>query len=84
MDTAIADRLPYLAEHWSLGPDDRVLSGSVAEVTGALDALGVARWRNETSGVVEHPPTVMLLDQRGRIAWRLDGWWGDIGTLLAR
>ena len=64
MDTAIADRLPYLAEHWSLGPDDRVLSGTVPEVTGALDALGVARWRNDT--------------------WRLDGWWGDIGTLLAR
>ena len=78
------DRLPTLAEHWGLAPDDRVLSGTVGDVTAALDALGIARTRDETNGTVEHPATVMFLDTRGRIAWRLDGWWGSVGALLAR
>jgi cytochrome oxidase Cu insertion factor (SCO1/SenC/PrrC family) len=78
------DRLPTLTEHWGLAPDDRVLSGSVGEVTAALDALGIARTRDETNGTVDHPATVMFLDTRGRIAWRLDGWWGGVGALLAR
>ena len=76
-------RLPYLATHWGLGADDRVLSGSVDDVQAALDALGIGRARNETTGVVEHPATVMFLDARGTIVWRLDGWWGSVGTLLA-
>ena len=77
------DRLPNLATHWGLGQDDRILSGTVDDVQGALDALGIARARNETTGVVEHPATVMLLDERGTIVWRLDGWWGSVGALLA-
>ena len=78
------DRLPYLATHWGVGADDRILSGDVASVQAALDALGVGRARNETTGVVDHPATVMLVDERATIVWRLDGWWGDVATLLAR
>ena len=76
------DRLPYLAEHWGLAPGDRVLSGSVAEVSSALDALGIARARNVATGTIDHTATVMLLSERGRLAWRLDGWLGDAGVLF--
>ena len=77
------DRLPSLATHWGLRVDDRILSGTVEDVQAALDALGVARARNETTGVVDHPATVMLLDERGTMAWRLDGWWGAVDSLLS-
>lgn len=77
------DRLPYLAAHWELTPDDRVLSGSVGEVEAALAALGVGSGRNETTGAIEHGATVILVNERGRLAWRLDGWWGRIGDMLA-
>jgi protein SCO1/2 len=76
------DRLAYLAEHWNLGPEDRVVSGDVAEVEATLDALGVGRRRNEVNGTVDHTPTVMLLDARGRIVWRLDGYTGAVRRLL--
>jgi cytochrome oxidase Cu insertion factor (SCO1/SenC/PrrC family) len=76
------DRLSYLAEHWGLSPNDRVLSGSVAEVSSALDALGIARARNVATGTIDHTATVMLLSERGRLAWRLDGWLGDAGVLF--
>jgi cytochrome oxidase Cu insertion factor (SCO1/SenC/PrrC family) len=78
------DRLPSLAAHWDLEPGDHVLSGSVAEVEALLAVLGIGRARDEMTGGVEHGATVMLVDERGRIAWRLDGWWGDVGDLLSR
>jgi cytochrome oxidase Cu insertion factor (SCO1/SenC/PrrC family) len=77
------DRLPSLAAHWDLAPGDRVLSGSVADIDAVLAALGIGRARNETSGGIEHGATVMLVE-RGRVSWRLDGWWGRIGDLLSR
>jgi protein SCO1 len=78
------DRLQYLATHWALAPGDRVLSGSVTEVEAVLATLGIGRARNETTGDVEHGATVMFLDKRGKIAWRLDGAWTDVGDLLLR
>jgi cytochrome oxidase Cu insertion factor (SCO1/SenC/PrrC family) len=76
------DRLPYLASHWELAPGDRVMSGSVSAVDSTLDALGITRGRNEANGTIEHTSTVMLLTERGRLAWRLDGWWGSADLLL--
>ena len=67
------ERLPTLAQHWKLEGDDRVLSGSVADVDSTLDALAVGRKRNETTGDIDHGSTVMLIDSRGRITWRVDG-----------
>lgn len=75
-------RLPTLAAAWELGPVDRVLSGSVEEVERTLDALGIGRRRNETNGDIDHAGTVMLLDHRGYIRWRLDGGWGRVRELL--
>ncbi len=76
------DRLPSIAEGWELSPRDRVLSGTVAEVVQALDALGIGHRRNETTGDIEHSGTVMILNERGRIAWRLDGDWRPVRDLL--
>jgi cytochrome oxidase Cu insertion factor (SCO1/SenC/PrrC family) len=70
------DRLTSLAAHWDLAPGDHVLSGSVAEVEAMLATLGIGRTRDEMTGNVEHGATIMLVDERGRVAWRLDGWWG--------
>ena len=78
------DRLSSLATHWDLGAGDRVLSGSVANVERVLDALGIGRRRNETTGDIEHGGTVMLVSSRGRIEWRIDGGWDRVGELLRR
>lgn len=78
------DRLSSLAAHWSLDTDDRVLSGSVPDVEHVLDALGIGRRRNETTGDIEHGGTVMLVNSRGRVEWRIDGGWARVGELLPR
>lgn len=75
-------RLPGLAAGWGLGGSDRVLSGSIDEVERALDALDITRRRNPTTGDIDHTGTVMLLDHRGYIVWRLDGGWDRVRELL--
>ena len=77
------ERLATLAQHWSLGANDRVLSGSVEEVEAVLDGLGIARRRNETTGDVDHATTVFVLGSDGRIRWRGDGGIGGVEGLLA-
>jgi cytochrome oxidase Cu insertion factor (SCO1/SenC/PrrC family) len=77
------EQLPSIAAGWQLDPGDRVFSGSVAEVERTLDALGVGRQRDGTSGDVSHGGMVMLLDARGHVTWRLDGGWGQVQQLLA-
>ncbi len=77
-------QLPAIASGWQLDPGDRVLSGSVAEVEQALDALGVGRRRDDTNGDIAHAGTVMVVNARGHIVWRLDGGWGRANQLLAR
>lgn len=67
------ERLPSLARHWQLAGDDRVLSGSITEVESALDALGIGRKRNKTTGDIDHTATVMILDENGSVAWRVEG-----------
>jgi protein SCO1/2 len=77
------DRLPTLAQHWALANGDRVLSGEIADVNRLLDVLGIGRRRDERDGVIAHGSTVLLLDRRGRVAWRADGV-GDLGPFIAR
>ena len=76
------DRLQSIAERWGLRPRDRVLSGSVGDVEHALDALGIGRRRNETTGDIEHGATVMILNERGRFIWRIDGAVYGVAQLL--
>lgn len=75
--------LGSLATGWGLGPEDRVLSGSVEEVERALDGLGITRRRNEITGDIDHAAAVMILDDRGHVRWRLTGGWGGVKELLA-
>jgi cytochrome oxidase Cu insertion factor (SCO1/SenC/PrrC family) len=67
------DRLPSIAAAWELAGDDRVLGGSVAEVTAALDGWRVARQRDTATGDVLHGSTIVLVDPAGREAWRIEG-----------
>ena len=76
------DRLPMLAEHWALGAGDRVLSGSVANVEAVLDAIGIGRRRDDTTGDVEHGRTVILVGSTGRVEWRVDGGSDRVSELL--
>ena len=76
------DRLAMLVEHWELAAGDRVLSGNVLDVESALDALGIVRQRNETTGDIVHIATVMVLNESGRIEWRIDGGWDGVRGLL--
>ena len=76
------ERLPALVAQWGLAASDRILSGTVAEVERSLDALGIARRRNEVTGDIDHVGTVLLLDERGHIVWRVDGGWGRVDELL--
>jgi protein SCO1/2 len=67
------DRLGAIAAAWTLAAGDRVLSGSVAEVTATLDAWEIPRRRDETTGDVVHASTIVLVDPAGRAAWRIEG-----------
>jgi protein SCO1/2 len=66
-------RLPALAARWRLADGDRALSGTVAEVTRALDDWEVRRYRDPRNGDVIHSPVTYVVDPAGRIAWRTDG-----------
>lgn len=49
----------------------RLLTGEPAEVNRVLDALNVARARDEKTGVIDHVNVFILVDRQGRIAYRL-------------
>src|SRR5690606_22921169 len=77
-------RLATIAEAWRLDARDRVVSGSVPNVNAALDALGIARRRDERTGDVDHATTLLLVGSDGRIAWRGDGGIAGVEAVLAR
>jgi protein SCO1/2 len=52
-------------------PQWRLLTGEPAEVERVLDRFDVSRRRNPETGVIEHANLFLLLDRRGRIAYRL-------------
>jgi len=72
-------RLAHLAEHWGLGPGDRVLGGPSDRVNAALDGWKVPRKRDLRTGDIAHPSLVYLLDAQGRIAFRSRG---DVESLV--
>ena len=77
------EHLPMIESAWELGPNDRVLSGSIESVERVLDVLGVQRRRDERTGDIEHVSVVMATDARGHVVRRLDGGWGRLGELFA-
>ena len=78
------DRLATVAQHWTLGQTDRVLSGDTAVVTGVLDELGIGRSRNRLTGDIEHGATAFIIDAKGRLAWRADGGPREIAALVGK
>jgi protein SCO1/2 len=62
--------LPEVARRWSLPTGTHLLSGPPDDVCRALDELDVARERDLRSGDVSHVPLVLVVDRRGRIAYR--------------
>jgi len=69
----VPSRLPAIARQWSLGPEEFVLSGPVAEVEATLDGWNIPRVTDPTTGDVTHPRLVYLIDREGRIAYATAG-----------
>jgi len=77
-------RLPFIADAWRLGPDAAILGGDVARVEAALDAWGVARWRDPRTGEVVHPSLVYVVDGGGRLAYAAAGGASTLAALVRR
>lgn len=79
-------RLPALAAAWRLADDGeaRVLSGEVDAVNALLDRWNVPRARNSSTGQLDHPALVYVLDPEGRIAYAANGDVESLVALLAR
>jgi 2-keto-3-deoxy-L-fuconate dehydrogenase len=77
-----AELLASLAR--DVGCTTRVLDVTdAAAITMAAQAAGAVDVLFNGAGFV-HGGTVLLLDARGRVAWRLDGGWGRVPELLAK
>jgi protein SCO1/2 len=66
-------RLAAIAAAWELPAGAHLLSAEVPQVEAVLDAWGVARSRNATTGEIVHPRLAYLIGESGRITARLDG-----------
>lgn len=66
-------RLADLHGRWMLPEDARVLGGDVRTVEAALDAWGVARSRDRTTGDIVHPALIYLVDRTGVIRYATNG-----------
>ena len=75
-------RLPSIAAAWELPDDARLLGGSVDAVEGTLDAWGIVRRRDESTGEIVHPTAVHLVDRRGRLAWIAGGTPEEVAELI--
>ncbi|MCO5165932.1 MAG: SCO family protein [Planctomycetes bacterium] len=51
-------------------PAFRLLTGPIDRVERTLDAIGVARKRDPATGVIDHTNVFLLVDRRGRVAFR--------------
>lgn len=77
-------RLPQLHAQWMLPEGARALSGDPADVNAFLDALGVPRERDLTSGDIVHPTLLFLIDRAGRIAFASTGSMAQVLALSER
>ncbi|MBK8098659.1 MAG: SCO family protein [Planctomycetes bacterium] len=71
----VRDTLPILAEVAKgrnfAAPGVRMLTGEPPAVESALDRLGFERRRDPQTGVIDHANLFVLIDRRGRVAYRL-------------
>jgi cytochrome oxidase Cu insertion factor (SCO1/SenC/PrrC family) len=66
-------RLPHIAGSWGLTGDAHLLGGAVDEVEATLDAWGVSRSRDLSTGEIAHPSLVYVIDPAGRLAYAVTG-----------
>ncbi|MBI3993694.1 MAG: SCO family protein [Candidatus Lambdaproteobacteria bacterium] len=64
--------LEGLRRNWELPERTLMLSGDVERVNRVLDQFGVARRRDERTGVIDHVPLVFVLDRDLRIVYALN------------
>lgn len=57
--------------HNVAAPTFHLVTGDVATVERTLDAFNIARNRDPSTGQINHANVFVLIDRRGRIAWRL-------------
>ena len=77
-------RLQSMVEQWQMSDSDFVVSGEVGHVDRALDALNVARVRDERTGEVVHTALVYLLESDGTVAYASTGGQGQLVELARR
>lgn len=78
-------RLPGLVDQYRLdSARDFVLSGSVDDVEAALDAWGMPRERDETTGDIIHPAMIYLVDSGGTVAYGSTGGVEQLTSLARR
>lgn len=82
--------LKTAARYQAKSPQYRFLHGQPAEVNAALDRLEIARTKNPMSGEIDHANLFILVDKKGRVAYRLtlgerqEKWLTQALGLLAR
>lgn len=65
------ERLAALADaHGLEAPTWRLATGEPEVVEATLDRMGVARSRDPESGLIDHANVFLLIDRRGRVAYR--------------
>jgi cytochrome oxidase Cu insertion factor (SCO1/SenC/PrrC family) len=69
----VPSRLASIASGWGLAAGDKVLGGTVSDVNAALDAWGVWRSRDSSTGEVAHSATVVLVARGGDSAVIVSG-----------
>ena len=78
------DTLAQYARRWDLGADFHLLTGTPATVHAVVAAYGV-RTERGAGGEIGHDNVIVLIDGRGRLAYRLGlSQWADVAPLLAR
>ena len=61
-------RLAEIARgHGMSAPSARLLTGSTPDVEATLDALGIQRWRDARTGLIEHESALVILNPEGRV-----------------
>jgi len=80
----VPPRLATIAAGWGLAHEDRVLGGGIPQVNAALDAWGVGRSRDASTGDVAHAVVVVLVDREHRSATRVQGDMLQLADLMRR
>ena len=77
-------RLASISRAWQLEGKGLLLGGSVPDVERTLDAWGIDRRRDLSTGEIVHPTQVHLVDRTGRLTYVSPSEPGRVTSLLRR